>query len=464
MMKPRPDRVGPDIGAEPPSVMAPGLTYAGISDQLSGIVLAPAAPRRWMVGFGIALAVTMMLLYALGYLVVRGIGIWGENEPVGWAFDITNFVWWIGIGHAGTLISAILLLMRLPWRTSIARFAEAMTVFAVAIAGLFPLLHLGRPWRFYYLLPYPNVMRLWPQFRSPLVWDVVAVLTYFTVSLIFWLIGLVPDLATIRDRANRRFSRIIYGFLAMGWRGSTIHWQRYETAYWLLALLATPLVVSVHSIVSLDFAVGILPGWHPPIFPPYFVAGAIFSGLAMVLVLTIPLRKYYGLDNLITKSHLDNMAKLMLVTGLIVTYAYAQEAFMGWYSGDPFDRYVVLNRALGPYAFVYWGTLVANVVAPQPLWFKRVRQNIPALMAISLVVLVGMWLERFMIIVTSLHRDYLPSAWGMFYPTVWDWAVLTGVVGLFILYFFLFIRFLPMVSMAETRRLIHDLQPAGEEP
>jgi Ni/Fe-hydrogenase subunit HybB-like protein len=463
MMKARPDRAGPEIGAESPSVIAPGLTYAGISDQLSGIVLAPSAPRGWMVGFGIALALVMVLLYAVTYLFTTGVGIWGINIPVAWAFDITNFVWWIGIGHAGTLISAILLLMRLPWRTSIARFAEAMTVFAVANAGLFPLLHLGRPSRFYYLLPYPNVMGLWPQFRSPLVWDVFAVLTYFTVSVIFWFIGMVPDLATIRDRASRRVSRIIYGFLAMGWRGSTIHWQRYESAYWLLALLATPLVVSVHSIVSLDFAVSILPGWHTTVFPPYFVAGAIFSGLAMVLVLTIPLRKYYGLDHLITKTHLDSMAKLMLVTGLIVTYAYAQEAFMSWYSGDPFERYVVLNRALGPYAWVYWATLVCNVVAPQPLWFKRIRQNNWALMVISLLVLVGMWLERFMIIVISLHRDYLPSAWGMFYPTIWDWAVLSGVVGLFIMYFFLFIRFLPMVSMAETRRLIHDLQPPGEE-
>jgi Ni/Fe-hydrogenase subunit HybB-like protein len=463
MMQPPPRPVRQEIGSDQ-SVMAPGLTYAGISDQISAIVLERPASRGWMIGFGIALVLVMVLLYAVTYLVTTGLGVWGINMPVAWGFAITNFVWWIGIGHAGTLISAILLLMRLQWRTSIARFAEAMTVFAVANAALFPLLHLGRPWKFYYILPYPNVMGLWPQFRSPLVWDFFAVATYFTVSLIFWFTGMVPDLATLRDRATGRFWRIVYGFLATGWRGSTIHWRRYETLYWLLALLATPLVVSVHSIVSLDFAVAIVPGWHTTIFPPYFVAGAIFSGLAMVLILTIPLRKYYGLDNLITETHLDNMGKLMLVSGLIVTYAYAQEAFMGWYSGDPFEQYAVLNRAFGPYAAIYWGAVACNVVAPLPLWFKRVRRNIAALLTISIFVLVGMWLERLMIVTVSLHRDYLPSAWGMYAPTVWDWALLWGVIGLFIMYFFLFIRFLPMISMAETRRLIHDLRPAGEEP
>jgi Ni/Fe-hydrogenase subunit HybB-like protein len=459
-MKPR--AAEGEIGAVAP-VVAPGLTYGGISDQLSDLVARPSS-RGWWLVFTLGFALVMLFLYAAAYLFTKGVGIWGVDIPVAWGFAITNFVWWIGIGHAGTLISAILLLMRLRWRTSIARFAEAMTLFAVANAGLFPLLHLGRPWRFFYLIPYPNVMGLWPQFRSPLVWDFFAVLTYFTVSLIFWYVGMVPDLATVRDRARRRVAKIAYGFLSMGWRGSTVHWRRYETTYWLLAMLATPLVVSVHSIVSLDFAVAILPGWHTTIFPPYFVAGAIFSGLAMVLILTIPLRAVYGLQDMITTRHLDNMAKLMLVTGLIVAYAYLQEAFIGWYSGDVFERYMVFNRALGPYAPVYWATLACNVLAPVPLWFRRVRRNLPALLVISVLVLVGMWIERFMIIVTSLHRDFLPSSWGMFYPTEWDWAMLVGVLGLFLTYFLLFVRYLPMISMAEMRRLIHETQSEGAGP
>ena len=450
----RPD--GTEIGADVP-VAAPGLTFGGISDKLSDIVLARPTSRGWWILFSVGFAVVMVFLYATAYLFAIGVGIWGINIPVAWGFAITNFVWWIGIGHAGTLISAILLLMRLHWRTSIARFAEAMTLFAVANAGLFPLLHLGRPWRFYYLIPYPNFMGLWPQFRSPLIWDFFAVVTYFTVSLIFWYVGMVPDLATIRDRAKTRLSQLVYAFLAMGWRGSTVHWRRYETTYWLLAMLATPLVVSVHSIVSLDFAVSLLPGWHTTIFPPYFVAGAIFSGLAMVLVLTIPLRAVYRLEDMITMRHLDSMAKLMLATGLLVSYAYLQEAFVAWYSGDVFERAMVVTRTLGPYAPIYWGTLVCNVLAPQPLWFRRVRQSIPALLAISVLVLVGMWLERFMIVVTSLHRSFLPSSWGMFYPTQWDWAFLVGPGGLFVTYLLLFTRYLPMISMAEMRRLIYDM-------
>ncbi|HEY3245872.1 MAG TPA: NrfD/PsrC family molybdoenzyme membrane anchor subunit, partial [Phycisphaerae bacterium] len=358
------------------------------------------------------------------------------------------------IGHAGTLISAILLLMRQKWRTSINRFAEAMTLFAVACAMLFPLLHLGRPWLFYWLLPYPNTMSLWPQFRSPLIWDVFAVFTYGTVSLIFWYVGLVPDMATLRDRARRPFSRIAYGILSMGWRGSARHWLRYETAYLLLAGLATPLVISVHSVVSFDFAVAIVPGWHSTIFPPYFVAGAIFSGFAMVMTLAIPIRRFYHLEDFITLRHLTNMAKVMLATGLIVDYGYLMEGFMSWYSGSPFEQYVMLNRILGPYWPVFWGVMFCNVAAPQVLWWRRARTNVLTLFVVALIVNVGMWLERFMIVVTSLHRDFMPSAWDMYTPTRWDWATFIGSIGLFLALLFVFLRLLPMISIFEMRELV----------
>jgi molybdopterin-containing oxidoreductase family membrane subunit len=346
------------------------------------------------------------------------------------------------------------LLLHQPWRTSINRFAEAMTLFAVACAGLYPLLHLGRPWFFYWLLPYPNTMDLWPQWRSPLIWDVFAVLTYFTVSLLFWYVGLIPDLATLRDRSLSRVGRVIYGVLAMGWRGSARHWHRYETAYLLLAGLATPLVVSVHTVVSFDFAVAILPGWHSTIFPPYFVAGALFSGFAMVLTLAIPIRALYGLQDFITLRHLENMAKILLATGLIVTYGYVMEAFMAWYSGNRFEQYVTINRMFGPYAPWYWILIACNCLAPQLLWSRRVRTNVPALFVIALLVNVGMWAERFVIVVTSLHRDFLPSSWGMYYPTVWDWMTFAGTLGLFLCLIFLFIRFLPMISIFEMRSLL----------
>src|SRR5205814_2450178 len=365
---------------------------------------------RWWVGFALSFLLVMVLFFSIAYLLVRGVGIWGINVPVAWGFAIVNFVWWIGIGHAGTLISAILLLLHQKWRTSINRFAEAMTLFAVACAGLFPLLHLGRPWFFYWLLPYPNTMEMWPQWRSPLVWDVFAVLTYFTVSLLFWYIGLIPDLATLRDRSSRCLGRITYGILAMGWRGSARHWHRYEVAYLLLAGLATPLVVSVHTVVSFDFAVAIVPGWHSTIFPPYFVAGAIFSGFAMVLTLAIPIRAIYGLEGFITSRHLQNMAKVMLATGLIVAYGYTIEAFIAWYGGDKYEGFMIWNRMTGPYAPVYWSLIFCNVVLPQVLWFKRVRTNVLILFILSIIVNVGMWLERFIIIVTSLHRDFLPSS------------------------------------------------------
>jgi molybdopterin-containing oxidoreductase family membrane subunit len=392
------------------------------------------------------------------------VGIWGINIPIGWGFAIVNFVWWIGIGHAGTLISAVLLLLNQSWRTSINRFAEAMTLFAVACAGMFPIMHLGRPWFAYWLFPYPNVMGIWPQFRSPLVWDVFAVSTYATVSLMFWFIGLIPDLATLRDRATKRVHKIVYGILAMGWRGSAIHWYRYETAYLLMAGIATPLVVSVHSVVSFDFSVALIPGWHTTIFPPYFVAGAIYSGFAMVLTLAIPLRAAYHLEDFITMRHLENMAMVMLSTGLIVAYGYVFEFFTAWYSDNKYELFVSLNRAAGPYAYWYWTLIFCNIVAPQLLWFSRIRRNVAVLFVLALVINVGMWMERFIIVVTSLHRDFLPSSWGMYSPTRWDWAIYVGTIGLFLALLFLFIRFLPMISIFEMRELVEETstKPSGD--
>ncbi|HWC00053.1 MAG TPA: NrfD/PsrC family molybdoenzyme membrane anchor subunit, partial [Bryobacteraceae bacterium] len=356
--------------------------------------------------------------------------------------------------HAGTLISAILLLLNQTWRNSINRFAEAMTLFAVACAGQFPLLHLGRPWLFYWLFPYPNTMGIEPNFRSPLVWDVFAVSTYATVSLLFWFVGLIPDLATLRDRATHTVPRFLYGILAMGWRGSARHWAHYETASLLLAGLATPLVLSVHTVVSFDFTIAIVPGWHSTFFPPYFVAGAIYSGFAMVVVLAIPLRKVYGLEGLITLRHLQNSAKVLLATGLIVAYAYMMELFMSWYGGNTYEQAAFWHRMTGPYASVYWSLVACNIVAPQALWFKRVRTSVPALFVVSMIVLVGMWLERYVIIVTSLAQDFLVSSWGIFQATRWDWFTYVGTIGLFLFLFFLFIRLLPMISIFEVRTLL----------
>jgi molybdopterin-containing oxidoreductase family membrane subunit len=441
-----------------PPVLAPGHTFATITDKISSLVLARRTTIGWLLGFGAGVILTLVLLAAVGYLLVRGIGIWGVNIPVAWGFAIVNFVWWIGIGHAGTLISAILLLLNQPWRNSINRFAEAMTIFAVMCAGMFPLLHLGRPWLFYWLFPYPNTMQVWPQFRSPLVWDVFAVSTYFTVSVVFWFVGLIPDLGTLRDRAQSRFARAAYGFLAMGWRGSARHWKNYESAYLLLAGLATPLVVSVHTVVSFDFAIALLPGWHTTIFPPYFVAGAIYSGFAMVLVIAIPIRKYYGLEDMVTMRHLDNSAKIMLVTGLIVAYGYFIETFMAWYRYNDFDFFMIQNRMHGPYAPFYVALMLCNVAGPQVLWFRRVRRSVGALFAVSIVVLIGMWLERFIIVITSLHRDFLTSSWGMYYPTRWDWFTFWGTVGFFAMCMYLFIRFLPMISIFEMRTLLPEAE------
>jgi len=439
--------------AEAPFI-EPGHTYGSITDKISSIILTRKTPLGWFIGFGIAFSLMMVLLFSVTYLFIKGTGIWGLNIPVGWGFAIINFVWWIGIGHAGTLISAILLLFRQDWRTSINRFAEAMTLFAVAAAGIFPLIHMGRPWLFYWLMPYPNTMSLWPQFRSPLVWDVFAVSTYALVSLLFWYTGLVPDFGSLRDRAKNKFVQKVYGILSMGWRGSAIHWHRYETAYLLLAGLATPLVISVHTIVSFDFAMAIIPGWHATIFPPYFVAGAIYAGFAMVLTLIIPLRKVYGLQDFITMRHLRNMAKVMLATGLIVAYGYMMEAFTAWYSANEYEEFMILNRMKGPYAPVFWTLILCNVVVPQFLWFERFQSKVGALFAIAIVVNIGMWLERFIIVVTSLHRDFLPSSWGMYAGTFWDWSIYIGSIGLFFTLMFIFLRIMPAISIFEMRTLV----------
>jgi Ni/Fe-hydrogenase subunit HybB-like protein len=436
------------------AVLAPGHTFASITDKITSIVLTRHTPIGWYLMFLVAVSISGVLAISLTYLVVEGIGIWGNNQPIGWAFEITNFVWWIGIGHAGTLISAILLLFKQTWRTSINRFAEAMTLAAVLCAGIFPLMHTGRPWLAYWLVPYPNTMALWPQFKSPLVWDVFAVSTYLTVSAMFWFVGLIPDLATLRDRAQSRVGRMVYGTLAMGWRGSAHHWHRYETAYLLLAGLATPLVVSVHTVVSFDFAVSIVPGWHTTIFPPYFVAGAIYSGFAMVLTLLIPIRAAYGMQDFITMRHLENMAKVLLVTGLIVGYGYSIEAFMAWYGGNTYEGFMMVNRVTGPYWWAYAMLMFCNVLTPQSLWFKRVRTSVPMLFVISIIVNIGMWLERFVIVVTSLHRDFLPSSWGRFSPTIWDVSTYVGTIGLFLMLLLLFLRFLPMISIFEMRTLL----------
>ena len=437
-------------------VLAPGHTYETVTEKISGVVLTRPVGLGWVAGFALAFSLLMMLTVAVTWLIAKGVGIWGINIPIGWGFAIVNFVWWIGIGHAGTLISAILFLLNQKWRTSINRFAEAMTLFAVACAGLFPLIHTGRPWMAYYMFPYPSTMGIWPQFRSPLIWDVFAVSTYGTVSLLFWFVGLIPDLATLRDRAPHQWQRVIFGLLAMGWRGSARHWHRYQSAYMLLAGLATPLVLSVHTVVSFDFSIAIVPGWHTTIFPPYFVAGAIYSGFAMVLTIAIPLRAAYGLQDFITMRHLENMAKVMLATGLIVAYGYFFEFFLSEYSGNKFDVFLVNQRLHGPYAPYYYALILCNILTPQLLWIQKVRRNIPALFVMSLIINTGMWLERFVIVVTSLHRDFLPSSWGMYYPTKWDISTYIGTLGLFFTLFYLFIRFLPVIAISEMRGLVKE--------
>lgn len=433
-------------------------TLETVTGKISDIPLNPTLPRS-VIGVGLfAMMLLGSLMASVGLLLVKGTGVWGINQPVGWGFAIINFVWWIGIGHAGTLISAILLLLRQEWRTSINRFAETMTIFAVMCAGIFPLLHVGRPWLAYWLFPYPNVMQMWPQFRSPLIWDVVAVSTYATVSILFWFTGLIPDLATLRDRAKGKVAKIGYGMASMGWRGSARHWQRYEVAYLLLAGLSTPLVVSVHSIVGLDFAVSVIPGWHVTIFPPYFVAGAIFSGFAMVLTLSIPVRALFGLKDMITLNHLNNISKVMLATCLMVLYGYGMEVFFAWYSASEYEGFMKFNRMFGPYWWSYWSLILCNGVIPQLLWIKKVRTSPVILFFLSIVVNIGMWLERFVIVITSLHRDFLPSSWGMYKPTYADWGLYIGTIGFFLFLMTLAIKFLPMISQFEVRELLHKKQ------
>jgi molybdopterin-containing oxidoreductase family membrane subunit len=436
-------------------VIAPGHTFRSVTEKISRVVLTSHTPIGWFGGLLLAGGGAMMLLVAVTWLFLVGVGIWGITQPVAWGFAIINFVWWIGIGHAGTLISAILLLFKQSWRNSINRFAEAMTLFAVVCAGMFPLIHVGRPWLGYWLFPYPNTMNVWPQFRSPLLWDVFAVSTYATISVVFWYIGLIPDLGTMRDRAKSRLAQYLFGWAALGWRGSVRHWMRYETASLLLAGLATPLVLSVHTVISFDFAVAVVPGWHTTIFPPYFVAGAIYSGFAMVLTLAIPIRKFYHMEDLITLRHIDNMAKVMLATGGIVAYGYGMEVFMSWYSASHWEFFMMWNRMFGPMGWSYGVLIFCNIAFPlTTLWSRKLRKNIGFMFLISIIVNTGMWFERFVIVVTSLYRDYLPSSWGTYKATRWDYMTFAGTLGLFTTLFLLFVRFLPMIPMSEIRMML----------
>ncbi len=457
---------GKRTSVETQRVIGRGQSYGALDDVINDPVLAGPfkTPRWWWIGFAIAATFLAMYLVSIVWLVVKGTGVWGNNVPVGWGMPIINFVWWIGIGHAGTLISAALLLFRQPWRTSINRFAEAMTIFAVVCAALYPILHLGRPWLFYWLVPYPNTFGLFPQFRSPLDWDLFAIFTYGSVSVLFWFIGLIPDLATLRDRSRSKFQRILYSTLCLGWNGSAKAWQRYQRAYLLIAALSFPLVLSVHSTIAMDFAVAQLPGWNNTVMPPYFVAGAVFAGFAMVLILAVPLRKAFGMERLITLRHLDNSAKLMLATGLIVVYGYIIEGFMAWYSGVEFERYMIFNRMLGAdHWWAFWLLIACNGVAIQPLWFRRVRQNPLALFIISVIVSVGMWLERFVIVSVTLTKDFLPSSWADYRSTFWDWSLYLGSFGLFATLFFLFIRLLPSIASTEIKELAHHDRHHGSD-
>ena len=432
-----------------------------ISDKIAGIC-ENEMPKWWVPAFIISATVLSMMVLCIAYLISTGVGVWGLNQPADWAWDITNFVFWIGIGHAGTLISAVLFLLRQKWRTSINRAAEAMTLFAVACAGIFPVVHTGRVWfALYpgYLIPVPNANGIWPQFRSPLLWDVFAVSTYGTVSLLFWYVGLIPDLATMRDRARTKIRKFCYSLFALGWTGGNRQWWNYEKAYLILAGISTPLVLSVHSIVSFDFAVSQVPGWHTTIFPPYFVAGAIFSGFGMVLTLVVPLRTLCHLEEIVTVKHVELMGKVILATGSIVGYAYGMEFFIAWYGGNPYEKYAFMNRAFGPYWWSYWAMITCNVITPHLFWFKKVRQNMVIVFIISIFVNIGMWFERFVIIVTSLHRDYLPSSWGYFRPSWVDICTFIGSFGLFMTLFLLFIRFLPMIAISEVKGVTPQADP-----
>jgi Ni/Fe-hydrogenase subunit HybB-like protein len=431
-------------------------------NEVTDIISKPAeskAPKWWFIALIGSMSLAALFFSLIGYLIWDGVGVWGLNNPVGWGFAIVNFVFWVGIGHAGTLISAILFLFRQKWRTSINRFAEAMTIFAVICAGIFPGVHIGRVWVAYYMFPIPNSMAMWPNFKSALLWDVFAVSTYFTVSLLFWYVGLIPDLATFRDRSKTKARKLIYGIFSLGWNGSNRHWLNYEKAYLILAAIATPLVLSVHSIVSFDFATSNLPGWHTTIFPPYFVAGAVFSGFAMVLTLLIIARKIFGLEHLVTMRHLENMNKFILATGTMVGYAYAMEFFMAWYSANQYEAFAFINRAFGPYAWAYWIMVSCNVISPQFFWIKKLRTNIPIMFIISIFVNIGMWFERFVITVTSLHRDFLPSSWDYYMPTWVDIMTFVGSFGLFFTLFLLFLKFLPIISISEVKGVMDKADP-----
>ena len=441
-----------------PPLVEGNPSFGEITDQISSIVEGKP-PSGWLIGFIFSVSLLLILKGSILYLIWEGTGIWGLNNPVGWGWAIVNFVFWVGIGHAGTLISAVLFIFRQQWRTAINRFAEAMTIFAVMCALIFPGVHVGRVWVAYYMFPIPNQMAMWPNFRSPLLWDIFAVGTYFTVSLLFWYVGLIPDFATLRDRAKTKVKKVVYGILSLGWRSSNRHWQNYELAYLMLAGLSTPLVLSVHSIVSTDFAVSLLPGWHTTIFPPYFVAGAIFSGFAMVLTLAIPVRKIYGLENIITLGHLDKMAKIMLVTGSMVGYAYAMEFFIAWYSNNTYESFAFVNRAFGPYWWAYWIMISCNVIVPQLFWSKTLRTNVSVLFIASIFANIGMWFERFVITVTSLSRDYLPANWDYYTPTIWDMSLFLGSFGLFFTLFLLFLRFMPMIAISEVKGVLPQANP-----
>ena len=448
----------------PPALVQGPTEFNQVTEIVAGVA-ERKPPRAWYIAFTIALSLLGPLGCCVAYLFWEGVGVWGNNQPVAWGWPIVNFVFWVGIGHAGTLISAVLFLFRQNWRTSINRFAEAMTIFAVMCAGLFPGIHVGRPWFAYWLFPLPNQMDMWPNFRSPLVWDLFAVGTYATVSLLFWYIGMIPDLATFRDRSVTKIRKVLYGIFSLGWTGSNRAWHRYEKAYLLLAALATPLVLSVHSVVSFDFATAQLPGWHTTIFPPYFVAGAIFSGFGMVITLMVPARQLFGLKDLVTMRHLENMCKVIMATGMMVGYAYGMEFFISWYSGNPYEGFVFINRAFGNYYWAYWIMVSCNVIFPQLFWFKKIRRNVWAMWIIAVLVNVGMWFERFVITVSSLSRDFLPGSWHYFKPTIIDILTFAGSFGLFFTLFLLFCRYLPVIAISEIKNVMPEAHPGhhGEE-
>ncbi len=456
------------MSAEAASINEPGKAreaFRAITRDVSWVAEAPKPHKAWLIALTLAVLAFGWGLVSIYHLVTTGIGVWGNSNTVCWAWDITNFVWWIGIGHAGTLISAVLYLTRQHWRVSINRAAEAMTIFAVMCAGLFPLLHTGRPWFAWWMIPHPNDMgSMWPQFRSPLMWDVFAVSTYATTSILFWYMGLVPDIATFRDRCGlqgKKVRAIIYGVLSLGWRGSARHWHRYERAYLILAGLATPLVFSVHSVVSFDFATSQLPGWHTTIFPPYFVAGAIFSGFAMVLTLMIPLRYLFNLQHIITQAHIHAMCRIMLATGMMVGLAYGSEFFIAWYSGNAFELFTFRSRAFGPFWWAYFSMITCNVLVPQAFWFRWVRDNNILIWILCIFVNIGMWFERFVIIATSLARSFLPSAWSYYTPTRWDVGLFVGTIGMFSMLFLLFFRFVPVIAMSEVKGASPEAHAGG---